>query len=240
MKTDLFQSCGHCWVFQIRWHIEFNSLTASSFRIWNSSAGIPSFPLALLLVMLLKVHLTLHPRMSASRWVTTLSWLSGSLRSFLYSYFGYSCSSLLKIFCFCQVHTISVLYRAHLCMKCPLVSLIFLMRALVVPIPLFSSISLHFSFLAILWNSAFRWVYLSFFPLPFPLPFVSLLFSAIHKPPQAAILPCCTSFAWVWFWSLPLLQCYGRLSACRGNKDFHGKHQRWLWWTWITFQTQKN
>ena len=22
MKTDLFQSCGHCWVFQICWHIE--------------------------------------------------------------------------------------------------------------------------------------------------------------------------------------------------------------------------
>ena len=145
MKIDLFQSCGHCCVFQICWHIEFNSLTASSFRIWNSSAGIPSFPLALLLVMLLKVHLTLHSRMSASRWVTTLSWLSGSLRPFLYSYFVYSCSSLLKIFCFCQVHTISVLYCAHLCMKRPLVSLIFLMRALVFPIPLFSSISLHCS-----------------------------------------------------------------------------------------------
>ena len=26
--------------------------------------------------------------------------------------------SLLNIFCFCWVHTISVLYRAHLCMKC--------------------------------------------------------------------------------------------------------------------------
>ena len=22
MKTDLFQSCGHCWVFQICWHVE--------------------------------------------------------------------------------------------------------------------------------------------------------------------------------------------------------------------------
>ena len=33
IKTDLFQSCGHCWVFQIYWHIEWNILTASSFRI---------------------------------------------------------------------------------------------------------------------------------------------------------------------------------------------------------------
>ena len=33
MKTDLFQSCGHCWVFQICWHIACNTFTASSFRI---------------------------------------------------------------------------------------------------------------------------------------------------------------------------------------------------------------
>ena len=47
MKTDLFQSCVHWWVFQIRWHIECSTFTASSFRIWNSSPGIPSPPLAL-------------------------------------------------------------------------------------------------------------------------------------------------------------------------------------------------
>ena len=52
MKTDFFQSCGHCWVFQICWHIECSTFTASSFRIWNSSAGIPSPPLALFVVML--------------------------------------------------------------------------------------------------------------------------------------------------------------------------------------------
>ena len=45
MKTDLFQSCGHCCVFQICWHIKCSTLTASSFRIWNSSTGIPSPPL---------------------------------------------------------------------------------------------------------------------------------------------------------------------------------------------------
>ena len=28
MKTDHFQSCGLCWVFQICWHIECSSLTA--------------------------------------------------------------------------------------------------------------------------------------------------------------------------------------------------------------------
>ena len=56
----------------------------------------------------------------------------------------------------------------------PLVSLIFLKRSLVSPILLFSSISLHWSLrkafislLAILWNSAFKWIYLSFSPLLF-------------------------------------------------------------------------
>ena len=58
MKTDLFQSCGHCWVFYICWHIECSTFTASSFRIWKSSTGIPSPPLALFIVMLPKAHLT--------------------------------------------------------------------------------------------------------------------------------------------------------------------------------------
>ena len=66
----------------------------------------------------------------------------------------------------------------------PLVSLIFLKRSLVFPVLLFLFISLHcslrkafLSLLAILWNSAFRWVYLSFCPLPFTF----LLFWAICK-----------------------------------------------------------
>ena len=66
MKTDLLQSCGHCWVFQICWYIECSTFTASSFRIWNSSTGIPSPPLALFVVMLSKAHLTSHSRMSGS------------------------------------------------------------------------------------------------------------------------------------------------------------------------------
>jgi len=49
MKTDFFQSYVHCWVFQICWHIECSTFTASSFRIWNSSTGIPSPPLAVII-----------------------------------------------------------------------------------------------------------------------------------------------------------------------------------------------
>ena len=57
MKTDLFQSCGHCWVFQICWDIECSIFTASSFRIWNSSTGIPPAPLALFIEILPKGQL---------------------------------------------------------------------------------------------------------------------------------------------------------------------------------------
>ena len=91
MKTDLFQFCGHCWVFQIYWRIECSTFIASSFRIWNSSTGIPSPALALFVVMLPKAHLTSHSRMSGSRWVITSSWLCGSWRSLLYSSSLYSC-----------------------------------------------------------------------------------------------------------------------------------------------------
>ena len=91
MKTDLFQSCGHCWVFQICWHIDCSTFTASSFKIWNSSTGIPSPPPALFVVMLPKAYLTSHSRMSGSRWVITPSWLCGSWRSFLYSSSVYFC-----------------------------------------------------------------------------------------------------------------------------------------------------
>ena len=82
MKTDLFRSCGHCWGFQICWHIECSTFKESSFRIWKSSTRITSPPLTLFIVMLPKAHLTLCSRMSGSRWVITPSWLSGSWRFF--------------------------------------------------------------------------------------------------------------------------------------------------------------
>ena len=88
---DLSQSCGHCRVFQNCWLIECSTWTASSFRIWNSSPGIPSPPLALFRVMLPKAHLTSHSRMSGSRWMSTLLSLSESLKAFLYSSSVYSC-----------------------------------------------------------------------------------------------------------------------------------------------------
>ena len=59
------------------------------------------------------------------------------------------------------------------------------------------------SFLAILWNSAFKWVYLSFSHLPL----ASLLFSVICKACSDNHFSFCISFLWGWSWSLPLVQC---------------------------------
>ena len=180
MKTDHFQSCGNCWVLQICWHIECSTFTASSFRIWNSSTGVPSPPLALFVVMLSEGHLTSHSRMCGSRWVITPSWLSVSWRSFLYSSSVYSCHLFLIYLLLLGPYN-SVLYWAIFAWNIPLVSLIFLKRSLVFPILLFSSVSLYWSLrkaslshLAILWNSAFKWVYLSFFSFAF-------CFSSFHS-----------------------------------------------------------
>ena len=134
-----------------------------SFRIWNSSAGIPSLPLALFIVMLPKAHLTFHSRMSGSRWVITPSWLSGLLSFFLHSSSVFSCH--LFLISSASLRSIQFLSFIELIFawNVPLVSLIFLKISLVFPIQLFSSISLHCSlrktFLslhAILWNSAFK------------------------------------------------------------------------------------
>ena len=78
--------------------------------------GIPSPPLALFIMMLPKAHLSSHSRMSGSRPVTTPSWLFRSLRSSFYSSSVFL--SPFSIFCFFSVHTMSVLYCGHLCMKC--------------------------------------------------------------------------------------------------------------------------
>ena len=131
------------WVFQICWYIECSTLTAASFRIWNSWAGILSPPLALYLIMHPKAHMTSHSRMSGCRWMTTPLWLSGSLTPLLYSSFVYSC----YIFLIFSASVRSLLFLPFivpiLAWSVPLVSPVFLKRSLVFPILLFSSISFN-------------------------------------------------------------------------------------------------
>ena len=169
--------------FSIYLPIDCSTVTALSFRIWNRSTGIPSPPLTLLVLILPKAHLITHTKMSGSRWVIRPLWLSGSWRSF--------CEVLLCILasssnylCFCKVHTISVLYCSHLCMKWFLGISSFLEEIPGLFHSVFSFLSLHWSlrkaflsFLAFLWISALRCVYLSFSPLSL----ASLLLSATFK-----------------------------------------------------------
>ena len=70
-----FPVLWNCWVFHICWHTECSTLTASSFRIWNNSAGILSPPLALFVVMLPKACLMSHSCIASSRCVIMPLWL---------------------------------------------------------------------------------------------------------------------------------------------------------------------
>ena len=120
--------CYFC-ITQICWLIECSTFTAPSFRIWNSSTGIPSFPLTLFIVMLPKAHLTSHSRISGYRWMIALSWLSGLWRSFLYSSSVYSCHLLL--ISSASVRSLPFLFFIEpiFSWNIPLVSLIFLKRS---------------------------------------------------------------------------------------------------------------
>ena len=133
--------------------------------------------------MLPKAHLTSHSRMSGSRWVITLSWLSGSWRTFSYSSSEYCC----HLFLTSSASVRSILFLSFsepiFAWNVPLVSLIFLNRSLVFPILLFSSISLHWywgrlSYLSLLFFGTLHSNGYSFL-LSFAFHF--LLFSAICK-----------------------------------------------------------
>ena len=212
MRIDCFQSCGHCWVFQICWHIKCSTFTASSLRVWNSSTGIPSPALALLTTVLPKAHLTSLSRMSGSGWLTTPSQLSGSLRSFLYSSSKY----------FVLISSASTRSIPFLSFTVPtfgwsvtLISPIFLKRSLVFPLLLFSSSFMHcslnkvlLSLCAVLLNSEFSWVYLSLSPLFF----TSLLSLAICKASLDNHFAFLFSFSLEWFCLLSPVQYFGPMS----------------------------
>ena len=159
-------------------------------------AGIPTPPLALLVLMLPKAHLTSHSRMSGSRWVITLWLLSGSWKSFLYS----------SVFC-CQFFLVSsASFRSMpflgftmpiFTWNVPLVSLIFMKRTQIFPtycFPLFFCIDQwgRLSYLSLLF---FGTLHSNGYIFPFLLGF-SLGFSQLFvRLPQTTTLPFCISFS---------------------------------------------
>jgi len=201
MKT-IFQSCGLFWVIQIWWHIEHSTLTALSLRISNSSAGIPSVPLALFIVMLPQVHLPCTPGcLALSEWPRHRGYSSHWNLFFFYCSSVYSCQLFLTSSASVRSLQFLSFIMPIFAWNIPLVSPIVLKRSLIFCI-MFSSISLHWTvrksflfLLAILWNSAFKWVYLFFSPLPF----TSLLFTAICKASSN------NHFAFLHFFSLGMV-----------------------------------
>ena len=107
---------------------------------------MPSPPLALLLAMLSKAHLTSLSRMSGSMSATALSGLSGTSRSFWYTSSVYSCH--LSLMSSASVRSLPLLsfIMFIFAQNVPLISPIFLDRSLVFPFLLFSSVSLHCPF----------------------------------------------------------------------------------------------
>ena len=141
--------------------------------------------LALFIMMLPKAHLISHSRMSGSSWAITTLWLSGSLRYVLYSSSVHFCYIFLTSASFRSIPYLSFIVPIF-AWKFLLVSLIILKWSLVFPIlsphPLyFFTLVTRKAFLSkpfsVLWNSAFRWTYISFSTLPF----TSILFSIICK-----------------------------------------------------------
>jgi len=111
-------------------HVECSTFTASSFRIWNSSTGIPSPLLALFIVIFPKAHLTRIPGcLALGEWSYHHGYL-GHEEFFLYNSSVYSCHLFL-------ISSTSVRSRPFLSFivlifawNIPLVSLIFLKRSL--------------------------------------------------------------------------------------------------------------
>ena len=217
-STALLRNWDENWPFPILWPLlGFPNLLTywvqhliASFRILNSSAGIPSPALALLTAVLHKTYLTSHSRMSGSGCVATPSWLLMSLRSFLYIDSMYS----FYLFLVSSTSIRSLLFLSFIVpifgWNVPLIFPVFLTRSLVFSLLLFSSISLHcslkkafLSLLAFLWNSTFSWVYLSLSSLLF-----TSLLQLFVKPPQTTTLPSCFTFSLGWFCSLPPVQYY--------------------------------
>ena len=201
------QFCGslsnlwHCLSLELEWTLTFSSPVATAefsifagilsaalsqhhLRIWNSSTGIPSPPLALFVVMLPKAHLTSHSRkfLALGEWSHHRDYL-GHEDLFLYSSFVYSC----HLFLISSASARSIPFLSFIvpifAWNVPLVSLIFLKRSLVFAILLFSLFLCldcwgRLSYLSLLFfGSACKWVYLCFSPLLF----ASLLFTAICK-----------------------------------------------------------
>ena len=193
---DSFNILWNCLSFGLEWKLTFSStvdtaefskfgdilnaalLQPHSLGFLNSSAGIPSPALSLFVVMLPKAHLTSYSSISGITWVTQTSSPSRSLWLFFYSSSVHSCH--LFLISSASVRSLNFLsfIVPILAWSVPLVAPIFLKQSIHFTVLLFysNSFSVHLwrlSYILLLFHK----VYLSLSPLPF----TSLIFSAVFK-----------------------------------------------------------
>ena len=135
--------------------------------------------------MFTEVHLTLHHRMSGSRWLITPSWLSVSWRSFLYSSSAHSC----HLFLISSGSVMSIPFLSFIvsifAWNVPLVSLNFLKRTLDFSIyffPLFLCND-HWGRLSYLSLLFFGSLHSSGYVFPFLICLLLLFYSELQLPP---------------------------------------------------------
>ena len=197
---------------QICWHIECNTLMASSSRVFHSSPGIPSHPLALFAAVLPKTYLISYSRMSGSGWLTTPFQSSSSSGYFLYSSSVYS----FHPFLISSATTKSLPFISFIVpifgQNIPFISPVFLKRSLLFPLLLFSSsfthCSLKMSFLSPhLFFGTLCLVGFTFTVLPC---FLLLCFlQLLVMPPQITTLPSCFSSSLGFFFFYAFCTIFG-------------------------------
>ena len=153
--------------------------------------------------------------MSGARWTTTASWLSGSLRPYLYSSSVYSC----HLFLISSASVSSLPFLSFIiptiAWSIPLISPVFLRRYLVFPVLSFSSVVCTVPvrspcYLSLVFSGT---LYSVGYIFPFLPCFLLLFFPQLFvKSPETTTLPSCNSFSLGWFSSLPLVRCYEPLS----------------------------
>src|SRR5574337_654337 len=133
------------------------------------------------------------------------------VRIFFVQFFCVFLPPLLNIFCFCSVHTISVVYRAHLCMKCSLGISNFLEEL--------SSLShsvVFLYFFALIAEEGFlisscyslELCIQMLIPFLFSFAFCFSFFHSYLRLPQTAILLFCISFSWGWSCKMVNFMCF--------------------------------
>ena len=151
--------------------------------------------------------------MSGSRWVTTPSWLYGSLRCFLYSSPVHSCYLFLIFSAFDRSIPFLSFIEPIFAWNAPMVSLIFL------KISSLSHSIVFLYFFAVITEEGFLMSPCYSLKLCFQMG-ICFLFSFVFqfsselfvRPPQTTILLFSISFSWRWSWSLSPVQCHKLLS----------------------------